>query len=206
MEVNALVIHDLPDDIAAVIGRVIVVYSRTEESLKHLLSIALGLQKPEARLALQAMRPDQALTTLTQILGLRHLQLNADVSAIKSTLEEAKRQRDSLAHGIWLRHPDTGETLLRLSKGHWDKAKTNSVKISRAIYPEAMPYTIEDACNALEINLKALSKVDAIGMELDLLLVQFPDRFPVPVPLSNPKGQPPPKRKEPQRPKQSSQE
>lgn len=192
-QIEAIVVHDIPDDLAALIGKVIAAYSRLENNTIYLTALLLQLNKVEARIALRNPRPAEALDMALDLFTLKAIRVTTDTASLRPKLEKAKADRDAIGHGMWLRHPTTNELYLRLSRGSWDKSMTGGDKISRAIFPQAIPYGPTE-CQLVLNNIEdALRGVDALGAELDAALQSFPERFRPLAPVLNPTGRREPK-------------
>lgn len=192
-QIEAIVVHDLPDDLATLIGKVIAAYSRLENNAIYLTALLLQLNKVEARIALRNPRPAEALDMALDLFNLKAIRLNTDTASLRLKLEKAKADRDAIGHGMWLRHPTTNELYLRLSRGSWDKGMTGGDKISRTIFPQAISYGPNECRLVLKNIEDALQGVAAVGAELDLALKAFPERFRPLAPVLNPTGRREPK-------------
>lgn len=199
LPVEAEIIHDLPDPLNALIGRIAVGHSKIEYKLTSLSALLLQLNKAEARIALRMPRLVDRLDMALDLFAIRGIGLMADTTALRTLLETAATRRDAVIHGLWLQHPDSGEIYLRLSRGAWPKDLTGNERISRTIYPQSVIYGEADCQETLRILDECLTSVDQLGAALDQALNLFPDRFREPSPLINPLGSRASKRPQAQR-------
>ena len=86
-----------------------------------------------------------------------------DMKALKEALEKCVRERDALAHGVWVKDRETGKIFLRLISGTWQPPGTIKGKVKRRIDIEAEEYTSN---NAKETRRLIDGVLDALG-ELD---------------------------------------
>lgn len=188
LPVEVEIVRDLPDEIAALIGRVMLGYAKLEHSLAMLTTLLLQLNKAEARIALRAPRAIDRLEMALDIFALKDITIQMEVSALREAIVKAASERDILAHGLWLRHPETAELFIQNIRGSWPKNLSNGEKISRTIFPQSIPYGAANCKAALDAVHKALDLVDRLGGELDHALRTFPERFRPPSPVLNPLG------------------
>lgn len=185
---EAEIVHNLPDDICAVIGRVMVTYAKVEHKLTSCAALILQLNKTEARLALRAPRLADRLDMVLDLFAIKDIFPAVDEPALRDVMTRASSGRDLLAHSLWLKHPETDQLYLRLTRRHWPKELADGEKIKREIYPQSIPYGIEDCQKVLETVHQALVGADALGGHLDRALQAFPERFRSPLPNQNPLG------------------
>lgn len=188
LPVEAEIVHDLPDAIAALIGRVMLSYAKLEHSLAMLTAVLLQLNKAEARIALRAPRAIDRLDMALDIFALKDIQIQMDVSELRGAITGAAAARDLLSHGLWLKHPDTDELFIQNIRGSWPKNLSDGEKISRTTYPQPIPYGVRNCKDALDAVHKALDLVARLGKELDHELRTSPEKFRALSPVLNPLG------------------
>jgi hypothetical protein len=121
--VEAKVIHKLPASLLNEIGRVVVAYSRLEHKMTATIAMTLQLQKVEARMALDEPLLHDRLDTIQDLFALKGLLPEFPFDDFWKELKVLNALRNSIAHGIWLRHPQTKKIWLRLVRGHWKKTE-----------------------------------------------------------------------------------
>ena len=183
---EAEIVHDLPDALAAAIGRVVAAYSRLEHKMLMIVALLLQLQKPEARVALRNGRPTDLLDTALQIFALRDIDYRIDAAKLKSSLEAAKRERDLLAHGVWLKQPHSPILYLQIARGQWSEASEDGYAVNRAVFPQSKPYSDKEANEVLQVIEAAILLADQLGEQVDTALVEYPERFRQPAPILDP--------------------
>ncbi|HEX2257289.1 MAG TPA: hypothetical protein VHG92_11430 [Afifellaceae bacterium] len=196
---EAEIVHQLPADLEALIGRVIVRYAKLEYKLTMLTGLLLQLNKPETRIALRTPRAVERLEMALDLFAIKAIPVRMDAQALRETLSQATSGRDVLAHGLWLQHPETKALHLRLARGSWPKDMSKGERVSRAIFPQAIPYGTEDCKQTLGLIDQALAGVEHLGKEIDDALEAFPERFREPAPVLNPLGRRNPKGSAPPR-------
>jgi hypothetical protein len=185
---EADIIHELPDDLSALIGRIMVGYARLEYNLTALSALLLQLNKAESRIALRTPRAVERLDMALDLFAIKAIEPSTDTTELRALVEKASQGRDAIAHGIWLSHPETGELWLRLARGSWPKDKTQGAKIPRAIYPQSIPFGVEQCRETLATVTAALERLNDLGADLSLAQQSYPDRFRSPAPNLNPLG------------------
>lgn len=188
MPFEAEVVHNLPDDLAAAIGHVMVKYARLEHALTMMIGLLLQLNKTEARIALREPRAADRLDIALDLFAIKDIEVKINVSDLRGLITEATSGRDVLAHGIWLKHPTSGELYIRQTRGKWPKSLSNNQTVKRAVFPQAFPYSVVECRKTIATIDKALACVDDLGAELDHALQAFPERFRESSPVLNPLG------------------
>src|SRR5690606_4578070 len=110
----------------------------------------LQLNKAEARIVLREPRAEDRLEMALDIFAIKGIEVQTDTESLRKTVSNATQKRDWLAHGIWLRHPETGDLFLRVSRGNWPKDATRGKAIKRAVFPQSIPYSAEDCMATLD--------------------------------------------------------
>lgn len=178
---------NLPASLLREIGRVIVSFARLEDKLSNALYVLLQVHRVEGRLAVREPRAADRLDLIRELLELRNIQVGTDFKALRRALEDATNRRDQIAHGVWFRNPTTGTFYLRLTRGHWPAQTVRFGKRKRLIYPEGMPFDV-DECRSILATIEAAARgVDLLGEAIDLALDTSPEKFqPLPEPLDLP--------------------
>lgn len=180
--------HDLPKPLKMKIGEIILLYSRLEHDLTGLSHILLQLNKAESRIALKTPRAVDRLEIALDLLAIKKLTPTTDAVALRTLIERCSTLRDQVAHGIFLKAPETNDIYLRLTRGSWPKQMTPAAKIKRFILPQSILYGEDEANEAIAAITEARKIIQQLGAEIDNALVSFPDRFRPPAPNLNPHG------------------
>lgn len=203
---EAEVVHNLPDDLAAGIGRVMAVYTRIEHNLSSIASLLLQLNKAEMRIALRMPRAVDRLELVLDLFAIKAITVDIDAAQLNTEIAHVAARRDWLAHGLWLKHPENGKIYLRLTRGKWDANSAAGIPINRPIYPQSIEFSAADCMALVEKCEAVLEKIDELGRNLDFALSTWPERFRQPAPLVNPLGHRKPigQKSKPQTPPQPS--
>lgn len=188
MPLEAKVVYNIPDDIAAIVGRVMVTHSVIEHSLISISGYVLQLNRAEMRIAVKTPRPAESLEMALDLLAVKDIHLKTDTAKLRTDIEAACLKRDILAHSVWLEHPSSDALFLRLTRGQWPKAPLRGRVIKRAIFPESIPADLEYCKAALTACEKVLAGIELLGVEVDAVRQAFPEKFATPIPLLNPRG------------------
>lgn len=185
-QVESEIVHRIPDEIATLIGLIMVSFAKLEYKLTMLCGFLLQLNRAESRIVLREPRAEDRLEMALDLFAIKAVEVKLDTDSLKAKVTNATRMRDALAHGLWLKHPDTGEFYLRLTKGSWPKNVTRGNTVKRIIFPQSIPYSAKECRETLETIEQALLEVESLGFELDDALDQWPERFRPPAPVLNP--------------------
>ena len=122
---------------------------------------------------MRELREPEYLDMITDLLELRGITLKGERTEIRADLQNWGRWRNRLAHGIWVKHPETGELMVQATTGQWDKGKlAPGEKLSRKVLTEAIPVTVDFLKEVVrEIDLLGASLEDFWGT-LDAYLSQ----------------------------------
>lgn len=193
LPVEAEIVHELPEELAALIGHIMVGYAKLEHKLTMMAGLILQLNKAEVRVALRMPRASERLEMIFDLFAIKDIYPNVDGVALAEAVTKATSNRDLLAHSLWLQHPESGQLYLRMTRGAWPKDLTRGERVTRAIYPQSIPYDATTCREALKHLATTLEGVERLGAELDVALLSSPEKFREPAPVLNPLGRRGPK-------------
>jgi hypothetical protein len=151
----------LPPRYSTEIGRITVRWAHIEWRLRQLAYRLLDVTPAEGRIAVRDLREADYLDMVCQLLELNNLRTPLGVPQLHTDLVAWGQFRNLVSHGIWVRHPETGELMAQLTRGQWDKSKLpRGRKLSRQILTEAVPVTLSDL-------QKAVREIHSIGQRLE---------------------------------------
>ncbi len=159
---EARVLDDLPDDYAVGVGRVIARFACLEWHLIEALRLIIGVGPKEARYIFKSAEGTEYVPLIRALAKLRGLDA---IELSKLNHEEFKRLRDKrnlLAHGVWIKDPDTGAPLIQNIIGEWQSDPGQPV-VSRKISPEGLAFDHEAAT-------EVVGGIDAAIEQVALLL------------------------------------
>ena len=186
--VEAEIVRKIPYHIAATLGRITVCYSLIEHRLSSLAALILQINKAEMRIALRMPRAVDRLDIVLDLFAVKAIPISEDTYELRIQLTKVCSRRDNLAHGLWLKHPDTGVLHLRLTRGQWPKDITKGEKIARSVFPQSIPIDLAYCKETLTLCESVLKSVDKLGAEFDAALQSSPEKFREPSPLIDPLG------------------
>ncbi len=73
------------------------------------------------------------------LLELQNLKSSIDLSDFRRGLQDIREERNAVAHGLWLKDPDTGAPRIHATSGEW-KPVPDEGKVTRKIKPEAAQF------------------------------------------------------------------
>ncbi len=138
------VLVDLPDDILISIGLLVARHSYLEALLVKICYRLAGVDDITGRLAIREPRAHDRLLLIRDLAEHRGCTVRHDLmDLLVRDLSKVTKARDSVAHGIFFKHPETGDILIRNVKGHWQPPGLKKGKMSKRVNPSADPITAE---------------------------------------------------------------
>jgi hypothetical protein len=108
------VVRDLSPNLLGEIGRVIFSHAYVEWRLNLIVYDFLHVTKVLGRLVGRDIRPMDQFDLICDLISLKDVKTGVDLIRLRKSLLSATTQRDLLAHGTWVRHPQTKAFLLHL--------------------------------------------------------------------------------------------
>ncbi len=128
----------LPTAHSTQIGRIITRWAYLEWSLRNSIYALLDIGPPQGRIAIREQRAERYVDTVEDLLRIAKIDVDFEFKKYKDFLRILREHRNSLTHGIWLKHPDFNEPVLQITKGTWNPQPSNpKTKTKRVIKPEA---------------------------------------------------------------------
>lgn len=163
VDVTGTGVSELPDDIAAGIGKIIVRWAYFEAIVQDLIWQTLGLGPAEGRIAVREPKIQERLEMLCELVTNRKCRWD-DVlyKSIRERAPPLAAKRHLLAHGGWIKHD--GEWHVQLTRGSWPKNMAELVAGSKKVVPELVLIDAErlkaatNQIDQLIEDLKALRK------------------------------------------------
>jgi hypothetical protein len=148
------VVRDLSPNLMGEIGRVIFSHAYVEWRLNLIVYDFLHVTKVLGRLVGRDIRPMDQFDLICDLISLKDVRTGVDLIRLRKSLLSATTQRDLLAHGTWVRHPQTKAFLLHLASN--SKRETiKKGKTKRSTRPEVPEYGIEQ-CRSLSQLIKEI--------------------------------------------------
>jgi len=142
------VVRELPPNLMGEIGRVIFSHAYVEWRLNLIVYDFLHVTKVLGRLVGRDIRPMDQFDLICDLISLKNVRTGVDLIRLRKSLLSATTQRDLLAHGTWVRHPQTKAYLLHLASGSWKPETNKKGQNKRSARPEVPEYGIEE-CRSL---------------------------------------------------------
>lgn len=156
---------DLPSSLFRQIGRVVAAHALVEWILNRIVYRLLRLKPVEGRIAVRDPRTTDRLDMITDLLTLNNIAVQTDTKTLREVLDKCYRERDELAHGVWVIDREAGKLFLRLSGGKWQPPGMNKA-VKRRIDLEAREYTSDDAKETYRLIHGALEALSAFEDEI----------------------------------------
>jgi hypothetical protein len=142
------VVRELPPNLMGEIGRVIFSHAYVEWRLNLIVYDFLHVTKVLRRLVDGDFRAIDRFDLICDLISLKDVKTGVDLIRLRKSLLSATTQRDLLAHGTWVRHPQTKAFLLHLASGSWKPETNKKGQNKRPTRPEVPEYGI-DECRSL---------------------------------------------------------
>jgi hypothetical protein len=89
------------------------------------------------------------LDIICDLISLKNVETDVDLIGLRKSLVSITTQRDLLAHGTWVKDPQSKAFVLRLVKGSWKQpVKSKKMQTKRSRKPRVPQYGIEE-CRSL---------------------------------------------------------
>lgn len=160
------VVTDLPMSVFREIGRVVVYHAFLEYAMSRPAYDLLNINPKQGRVAVREPRGHEIFDMVKDLAFIDGIELHKNYQLLQDSLEACKKQRDQLAHGIWLRDPKTDQLFLRLLGGSWQPDPKMRGKIRRRINPQGAEYGLPEIRSTLEMIQAAIDV--AIGFHSDI--------------------------------------
>jgi len=132
-------VRRLPTSLAAGVGRVMARWNYEEWLLGELVTELLGADR-RGKLAVRGLRAEERVALIEDLMRVRKLAARGDLADLRASLRWAKRERDLLAHGMWLRRPGTRKLHIletrRMRRGARPRAVRKTARDLSATYRE----------------------------------------------------------------------
>lgn len=142
------VVRDLPPNLMREIGRVIFFHSYVEWRLGLIIHDILHITKVLSRLVPRDPNAMDRFDLICDLVSLKDVKTDVDLIGLRKSLVSATSQRDSLAHGTWVRDPKTKAFLLRIIRSDWRPIKAKKTQTKRSKKTRSPKYGI-DECRSL---------------------------------------------------------
>ncbi len=111
-------ISRLPRSYSLEIGRVISRFALLEANLRHVIYALLDVNPKLGRLAVRSSpRIEDTISMIEDVMGVRGIKPNIDMKMFREQCKKLQAFRDGIAHGVWLRHPQSKAPILQVTAG-----------------------------------------------------------------------------------------
>jgi hypothetical protein len=155
------VVLNPPTPLAVAIAKIILHWSHQVWLLQQVTYALLDLDLPYGRIAVKDLRPEEQVAMIEELMVLYGLKTDLNLSELKLDLRRLKNLRDLVAHGAWIKNPDTGRILIQSTSGKWQPPNAGKA-VSRRIIPEAQYAT----AHGLETIRKGIEETIMISQAL----------------------------------------
>lgn len=184
----------VPEKLATGIGYVMIHWAYQERYVAKIIYRILATGPKQGRIAVRSPRIEDQMIMIRDLLRVEQVTIKFDLLDLMTRLKKAERDRDLLAHGLWVRHPSTNQVCVQDLSGNW-RPDPNDAKISRRIKPEAVIIDLEFLKNLLNVIKATILDSKKLFAEIDSALPRKPPQQTEPdhhLPDQNPKKFPSP--------------
>jgi hypothetical protein len=114
------VVTELPLGIAAGVGNVVTRWAQMEWHLRMAVYVALRIDVKRGRVAVRQPRLEESITMIEDLLVLERRVVSADTNKLRKSLINLQRERDLIAHSVWLKDRNTGKLAVQSTAGTWN--------------------------------------------------------------------------------------
>jgi len=165
--------YQIPDTFAHEVGNIIVRWAYLEQAVRRVAWDLLGVNPKIGRIAVRDPRLDDYLDMIVDLAYLKKIPLNtADISSLKTKVNEVAQWRDLLGHGIWI--PNNGQWLIQRTSGNYPKSYSAEHR-KRRINPEGVNVDADGLNSISEAIGILINEVLTIRASLALTSLIVPD-------------------------------
>ncbi len=170
----ALRLTDVPDDIAADVGHIMVRWARLEWQLLDCLFGLFGFDDVQGRQAFKRLRFGDKWGLLRNMLEARKATVSIDLSKLERDMGAAGERRGWLAHSTWIKLTSGPDYKLEVTAGEWQpplpgvsgKARKSAKKVPRREVPEHIVVNSRWRSDTLRQIISATERLEALNKEL----------------------------------------
>jgi len=136
-------LYRLPTDYSTAIGRLVSRFAVLESALRKLIYALLETGPKFGRVAVKSPRIQDSFTMIEDLMALKSFTTTLDIKLMKQECIKFERFRDQVAHGVWVKHPQSDVPVLQITRGSYSE-KPGGRSIKARIHPQAMKITLEN--------------------------------------------------------------
>jgi hypothetical protein len=158
----------LPTNYYTHIGRFVSRWAYLEWRMRRMTYALLDLGQKHGRVAVREPAVVDHLTMIEDLIFLDGLEVQTKLGPWKQPLAEIESYRNKMAHGIWVKRPDSKLPILQDTKGSHPQAIDPRPQARKArINPKAMAVTIDDLKGWTRATNSAVEMLEQLGAEID---------------------------------------
>ena len=162
----ALVLPDVPDELATEIGHIMVRWARLEWQLTLCLYQLFGLNEVQGRITFRTSRLKDMLDIIDGFVAARNLKPKTDLMKLKQDISRAYERRSWLCHSTWVRLTSEDRYMLRVTTGDWQPAYLFRGKVSRRKEPEHIVISRRWCATLCTLIIDVTSRLETLRAEL----------------------------------------
>jgi hypothetical protein len=153
-------ISRLPAPLALEFGQAIAGYAFLEFRLSSVAYDLLGITAREGRIAIREPECTERLDMIFALADMKGVDLGIDRADIRTAVDECQRQRNQLAHAVWLQDPETGAIFIQRSRFPSPRGLKRARKAGDV---EGIPYDADQARALAQLIDGTTHMVDQMG-------------------------------------------
>ena len=148
------IVAKLPDEIAAGIGHVFVRWAYLEWTLKLMIYNLVGVDETVGRVVIGTGRSEDQVNKIEDLMTILGILPEPPLTSLKNALVKLEKSRDALAHGLWVKDPETGGLCIQDIGGKWNVG-TKTPRVTKRMYPDIEPIS-KETLDKLLANIEAV--------------------------------------------------
>ena len=167
------IVADLPRYVLQGIGQVVAAHALLENRVQELLFDAMKVDYPQGRVAFENYRDPAVLFGIVRkLMDSRGIKVEENLQDLEDNIRSCTRDRNILAHSIWLRRPD-GTIALRQTEGQFSTPDGIHV---RAFLPESRIVAAEEYGNYRNAILMTTEAISRLKKRVNDALASSPEK------------------------------
>ena len=150
------------------IGELIVLWAMQEWMLAGCLCKLLAIDRKQGRIAIGSPRVEECVKRIRQLLEVKDLTVQTDLSDLKRRLKEGEQARDLIGHGVWIVPDGTNQLCVQDTSGSWDLDQTQET-VSRRLYPEGRAIGQEWFSEKRNLIMRTIQDTDTLYREIEAI-------------------------------------
>lgn len=144
-------------------------WAYVEWQLSTILYKLAGVGPKQGRIAILELRANDYPNRFKWLLQVHKARVTTDLRTLAKDLGDAEDERNLLAHGLWIKDPESGELRIWRTRGAWESDSTNA-GINRRLRPEASKCGPTEMRSLIVTIDELIRRLKSLSREIDAAL------------------------------------